>query len=82
MFIKTWREDVVWFNNFLPGLDGLNIEDLTWVEINARKRMLITYSFFKTECSRLRKCVHIGYRVTGWSSCYKEIDWQVRYNRR
>ena len=47
MFIKTWREDVVWFNNFLPGLDGLNIEDLTWVEINARKRMLITYSFFK-----------------------------------
>lgn len=47
MFLKTWREDVVWFNNFLPGLDGLNVKDLTWVEVNARKKMLITHSFFK-----------------------------------
>jgi hypothetical protein len=47
LYVRTWREDVVWFNNFLPGLDGLNVEDLTWVEVNARKKMLITYDFFK-----------------------------------
>lgn len=47
MYLRTWREDMVWFNNFLPGLDGLNVEDLTWVEVNARKKMLATHDFFK-----------------------------------
>ena len=47
MYIRTWREDVVWFNNHLPGLDGLNVEDLTCVEVNGRKKMLTTYEFFK-----------------------------------
>ena len=47
LYVRTWREDVVWFNNFLPGLDGLDVEDLTWVEVNARKKMLITYDFFR-----------------------------------
>ena len=47
MCLRSWREDVVWFNNFLPNLNGLNVEDLTWVEVNARKKMLITLDFFK-----------------------------------
>jgi hypothetical protein len=47
LYVRTRREDVVWFNNFLPGLDGLDIEDLTWVEVHARKKMLITYDFFR-----------------------------------
>jgi len=47
MYLRTWREDIVWFNNFLPGLDGLNVEDLTWAEVNARRKMLITFDFFK-----------------------------------
>ena len=47
MYLKAWREDVVWFNNFLPGLDGLNVEDLTWVEVNARKKMRATIDFFR-----------------------------------
>jgi len=47
MYLRSWREDVVWFNNFLPGLHGLKMEDLTWVEVNARKKMLITMDFFK-----------------------------------
>ena len=46
-FIRTWKEDLVWFNNNLPGLDGLNVEDLTWVEVSGRKKMLITYEFFR-----------------------------------
>jgi hypothetical protein len=47
LYVRTRREDTVWFNNFLPGLDGLDIEDLTWVEVHARKKMLITYDFFR-----------------------------------
>jgi hypothetical protein len=47
MYLPSWREDVVWFNNFLPDLHGLNVEDLTWVEVNARKKMLITIEFFR-----------------------------------
>jgi hypothetical protein len=47
MYLRSWREDVVWFNNFLPGLHGLNVEDLSWVEVNARKKMRVTIDFFK-----------------------------------
>ncbi|MFC1820385.1 FAD-dependent oxidoreductase, partial [Thermodesulfobacteriota bacterium] len=47
MHIKTNREDTVWFNNFLSDLNGIDVEDLTWVEVNGRKKMRITYDFFK-----------------------------------
>jgi hypothetical protein len=47
MYLRSWREDVVWFNNFLPDLHGLNVEDLTWVEVNARKKMRVTIDFFR-----------------------------------
>jgi hypothetical protein len=57
MALRTWRDDVLWFNNFIGDLDGLDIEDLTWVEINARKSMLITYDFFKD-------------KIPGFESCY------------
>lgn len=57
MALRTWRDDVLWFNNFIGDLDGLNIEDLTRVEINARKSMLITYNFFKNN-------------IPGFESCY------------
>ena len=45
--LPTSRDDVRYFNNWLPGLSALSVEDLTWVEVNARKKMLITYNFFK-----------------------------------
>jgi len=47
MYLRSWREDVVWFNNFLPDLNGLDVEDLTWVEVNARKKMRVTIDFFR-----------------------------------
>jgi len=47
MHLRSARDDVLWFNNYLPGLSGLNVEDLTWVEVNARKMMLTTHAFFK-----------------------------------
>ena len=57
MFIRTWREDMVWFNSNLPGLDGLNSEDLTRVEVEGRKKMLITYDFFKKHVPGFAKSV-------------------------
>ena len=48
-FTKPMRsalDDVMWFNNQLPG-SAINVEDLTWVEVNARKRMLKTQDYFK-----------------------------------
>jgi hypothetical protein len=47
MYIRTSREDVIWVNNQIPERHGLKVEDLTWVEINVRKRMLITHDFLK-----------------------------------
>jgi hypothetical protein len=47
MYLRTLREDVVWFNSFLGNMDGLNVEDLTAVEVDGRKRMLLTHQFFK-----------------------------------
>jgi hypothetical protein len=57
MALRTWRDDILWFNNLIGDLDGLDIEDLTWIEINARKSMLITYDFFKN-------------KIPGFESCY------------
>lgn len=47
MFIRTSREDVIWVNNNIPNLSGLSVEDLTWLEVDGRKRMLITRDFLK-----------------------------------
>jgi hypothetical protein len=46
-YISTTREDVIWVNNAVPGLDPLSVADLTWLEVNGRKRMLITHQFLK-----------------------------------
>jgi hypothetical protein len=47
MFLRTSREDVIWVNNNIPGLSGLDVNDLTWLEVDGRKRMRITYDFLK-----------------------------------
>jgi hypothetical protein len=47
MFLRTPREDVIWVNNNIPGLSGLSVEDLTWLEVDGRKRMRITHDFLK-----------------------------------
>jgi hypothetical protein len=46
-YFKTTRPGVAHFNMFLPGLNILDVEDLTWIEVNVRKRMLVTYDFLK-----------------------------------
>jgi hypothetical protein len=47
MFIRTPREDMIWVNNNIPNLNGLNIDNLTWLEVDGRKRMRITHEFLK-----------------------------------
>lgn len=44
---RSARDDVLWVSNWIPGLDILNVEDLTKTEVNIRKGMLVTYDFFK-----------------------------------
>jgi len=56
MALRTWRNDVLWFNNHIGGLNGLDVEDLTRLEINARKSMLVTYDFFKKEIPGFELC--------------------------
>src|SRR3990172_5523413 len=45
-FNTYWRSahaDILWCNNWIPNLNALSVEDLTWVEVNARKSMLISH---------------------------------------
>jgi FAD dependent oxidoreductase len=45
--MPTPREDVVWFNNWIPGLSCLKVKDLSRMEVETRKKMLITHKFFR-----------------------------------
>ena len=49
-FNTYWRsahKDILWCNNWLPNLSALNVEDLTWAEVSARKSMRISHKFLK-----------------------------------
>jgi hypothetical protein len=46
-YINTTHEDVIWVNNAVGGLDPLNVADLTWLEVNGRKRMQLTHRYLK-----------------------------------
>jgi hypothetical protein len=45
--MPTSRDDVVWFNNWIPDLSCLKVEDLTRMEVGTREKMLLTHKFFK-----------------------------------
>jgi 2-polyprenyl-6-methoxyphenol hydroxylase-like FAD-dependent oxidoreductase len=47
MFLRTPRPDMIWVNNNIPGLNGLDVSDLTWLEVDGRRRMRITHDFLK-----------------------------------
>lgn len=47
MVLRAWRDDVVWINNFIPDRDGIDVEDLTRVEVEARRQMLLTLRLFR-----------------------------------
>ncbi len=41
------RNDVLWVNNWIPGLNCMNVEDLTTLEVEMRKMMLRGHDFMK-----------------------------------
>jgi 2-polyprenyl-6-methoxyphenol hydroxylase-like FAD-dependent oxidoreductase len=45
----TNRKDVMWVNNWVPGRSCLNVEDMTWTEVNVRKAMLQTRDILAAE---------------------------------
>jgi hypothetical protein len=52
----TKRNTVAHFNMFLKGYDVLKVEDLTRLEVDVRKRMMITYKFFKENIPGFENC--------------------------
>jgi len=45
--IAGHRDDVVWVNNWIPGLSSTNVEDLTRLEVNVRKMMRKGHEFMR-----------------------------------
>jgi len=45
--LPTPRNDVLWFNNWITGLDCTRVEDLTKLEVEMRKIMLRGHAFMK-----------------------------------
>lgn len=54
--LLAWRDDVVWVNNWLPGINPLKIEDLTKAEMKLREAMLIAYKVFKEKLPGFEEC--------------------------
>lgn len=58
-FNTYWRsahDNVLWCNNWIPGLSALNVEDLTKVEVEARKSMLLSLDFLKKHIPGFENC--------------------------
>jgi hypothetical protein len=45
--LPTPRNDVLWFNNWIPDLVCTNVEDLTKLEVEMRKKMLKGHAYLK-----------------------------------
>jgi hypothetical protein len=46
-YITTTHDGVLWVNNNIPNLDPLNVSDLTWLEVDGRRRMRLTQRFLQ-----------------------------------
>jgi hypothetical protein len=45
--LASHRDDQVWVNNWVPGRNSLNVDDLTWTEVTVRKVMLKAHELLK-----------------------------------
>jgi len=52
----TNRNDVMWFNNWIPGRSCLDIEDITWTEVNVRKVMRQARAIMQKEVPGFEDC--------------------------
>lgn len=70
IFFFKWREGCLGFvMTHVAGLDGLDVEDITRAEIEARRQALVIYQFFRKHVSGCERCVmdtatQIGIRET------------------
>lgn len=55
-YFGVFRGGIAHFNMFLKGYDILNVEDLTRIEVDVRKRMMITYEFYKKHLPGFENC--------------------------
>ena len=58
-FIKSCLKDqdsVVWFHNRYPNSSQTDVEELTRVEFEGRKKMMITYEFYKKHVPGFENC--------------------------
>lgn len=53
--LPTPYNDVLWFNNWIPGLDLLNVDDLTKLEVEMRKMMRRGHEFLKKNVPTFEK---------------------------
>ncbi len=52
----TNRNDVMWINNWVPNRSCLDIEDITWTEINVRRVMRSMHEILKTRVPGFEDC--------------------------
>jgi 2-polyprenyl-6-methoxyphenol hydroxylase-like FAD-dependent oxidoreductase len=50
------RNDVMWVNNWVPGRSCLDIEDITWTEVNVRKVMRTMKDILQQEVAGFENC--------------------------
>lgn len=56
MPFPTNRNDVMWVNNWVPGRSCLDIEDITWTEVNVRKVMRTMKDILQREVPGFEDC--------------------------
>ena len=62
--LPTPRNDVMWVNNWIPGLDCTNVEDLTTLEVEMRKIMRKGHEFMKKNIPSFREQLYPGYGLS------------------
>ncbi len=53
--LPTHRNDQVWVNNWVLGRDCLDVDDITWTEVNVRKAMLKVHAILKQKMPGFEK---------------------------
>jgi hypothetical protein len=53
--LASHRDDQVWVNNWVPGRICIDVDDITWTEINVRKAMLKVHEILKKKMPGFEK---------------------------
>jgi hypothetical protein len=53
--LASHRDDQVWVNNWVPGRICIDVDDITWTEVNVRKAMLKVHEIMKKKMPGFKK---------------------------